>query len=456
MPEARLSGTLPGVPSVITVEPTQHQGGEAEIHFSTDGRWVVKAYKNAADRRPLDEMIDLFHDLRDEPGLVPPLGRLEELDGQPRVGCVTRRVPESFVALPDHLLDPRELLQRYGWGRFLKVAREVARLVAILHRQGGAHSDLSWTNVLVDFEQPAVALIDLDGLVVPGYLPPQVKGTPGFMAPELVTGTATPSEKSDRHGLAVLVLYLLLFRNVMQPQCDYDRDVAASDRLGFGERAAFSEHPTDPRHRPPQLDQPYFRQGRLSYRMLPCPLQRLTEQAFIEGLGVPHKRPQASQWATALAQALDSLWYCRTCRQHYPFPFGQPDRCCPFCGSPTEPAAAVLALYEPVDPGRYADLGRPVVLANKFEVFDDMVTPGREAPLNSKRRSLAQVSWDAGQGYQLINKGDEPWEVVGPADHVQWLDPGGSVALLAGTWIRFGQAMRTALVCDSRGGVWRS
>ncbi|MDQ9815927.1 lipopolysaccharide kinase InaA family protein, partial [Acinetobacter pittii] len=64
----------------------------------------------------------------------------------------------------------------------LKIARAVRRM----HAAGLAHSDLSYKNVLVDPSTGSACVIDCDGLVVPGKYPPDVVGTPDFIAPEVL------------------------------------------------------------------------------------------------------------------------------------------------------------------------------------------------------------------------------------------------------------------------------
>lgn len=54
-----------------------------------------------------------------------------------------------------------------------------------MHMMGLAHSDLSYKNVLVDPNGGHACVIDVDGLVVPGRFPPDVVGTPDFIAPKL-------------------------------------------------------------------------------------------------------------------------------------------------------------------------------------------------------------------------------------------------------------------------------
>lgn len=73
----------------------------------------------------------------------------------------------------------------------LKIARAMRRL----HAAGLAHGDLSYNNVLVDPLSGSALILDDDGLVVPGKYPPEVIGTPEFIAPEvLATKTLSISD----------------------------------------------------------------------------------------------------------------------------------------------------------------------------------------------------------------------------------------------------------------------
>lgn len=83
---------------------------------------------------------------------------------------------------------------------------------------------LSYKNVLVDPTKGNACVIDVDGLVVPGKYPPDVVGTPDFIAPEVVmtshlTGmakTKLPNISTDRHALSVLLYMYLLYRHPLR------------------------------------------------------------------------------------------------------------------------------------------------------------------------------------------------------------------------------------------------
>jgi DNA-binding helix-hairpin-helix protein with protein kinase domain len=243
------------------------------------------------------------------------------------------------------------------WAHYLQVARRVANAVTVLHGKGCAHSDIHYRNFLADIDRGEAVMLEIDGVVVSGFLRPQVKGMMGFMAPEILAHRGEPGERTDRYSLAILLLHTLLFRNPMQPLLEYDADVGRSEELGWGDRAVFSEHPRDARNRPRRLGIPMYREGALSYRMLTPTLQRLTERALIDGLWQPERRPAAREWEECLGNAQDELWACSLCGQYQPYPHWlEPAgrRRCVFCGAPAgNPSPAVLHLYDEHAQGQY-------------------------------------------------------------------------------------------------------
>ena len=119
-------------------------------------------------------------------------------------------------------IDKRE---RGEWRNYLGMCIKMSRAVKRLHAAGLAHSDLSYRNVLVDPLSGSAAVIDIDGLVVPQKFPPDVVGTPGFIAPEVLKtlslpitdkGRFLPCIETDRHALAVLIYMYVLYRHPLQ------------------------------------------------------------------------------------------------------------------------------------------------------------------------------------------------------------------------------------------------
>mgnify|MGYP000260911092 CR=1 FL=1 len=454
---------LPGsrnLPSQLTIsDQPVHTGGEGSIFFTSDGRYAVKIYHRPSPdkQRLLQHVLDLGRNLgEDEQFLAWPLGIVDRLNGQPVVGVVTRRVPPSYVPLYKLIFSPIDAVEQFRQGRswleYLKMARGTAAAVRTIHGKGMAHADIHFKNFLANPLSGEVVLIDLDGLVVKGFLPPQVKGMPGFIAPEVMMGKDKPNELTDRHSLAVLVLWILLFRNVMKPQKCYDPDDPIhDDELGYGEFACFSENPNDRRNWVSTIGTPLFRGGALSYRVLTPKLQELTERALIHGLHDPPKRPQAVEWERALAEAYDLLVGCPNCRQSFFYPYWlqpPPRRQCPFCGAGVRPPyPAVLELLEPRAQGAHV-IVRVIALYHGLPVFADLAEPGRIPPFTRRGTPIiGQVVWDSKEGtHRLVNNSDTPWRVIAGGSGV--VGRGASVPLRRGLLLSFGDGKRLVRVIE--------
>jgi len=454
------------IPQQLEIGTCAHTGGEGKVFFSKDGKYAVKVYhgqKAGLEKHRLLEMVMLLgaNLTKDEERfLCWPLALVTNVDGSECVGCVTRRIPTPpYTVLLNIMYTPREAAEQFragkSWANYLQVARGIARSIAVLHGKGCAHADLHYGNFLVEPESGDVVLLDLDGLVVPGFLPPQVAGMYGFMAPEIVMEKSAPSERSDRHSLAVLVLYTLLFRNVMSPLLTYDpNNPEIDERIGWGKEAVFSEHPQDQRNRPRMLGVPLFRGGALSYHILTPALQKLTERAFLEGLHNPDRRPSAREWINTLSWALDELWQCSYCRQYFPYPHWiRPveRRVCPYCGQRrmVAPLPSVLLLYEPHGRGNYVFTQRHLVLGNGWKLFADVLDSQRNPPISRRDEPwIGHVEWDdKRKTNRLINDEAAIWRARLGEDGTDIIVGSGiSVPLQPETTIHFGEGRRLLVV----------
>jgi len=202
----------------------------------------------------------------------------------------------------------------------LQVCMRLARAVRRLHFAGLAHSDLSNRNVLVDLKGGDACVIDIDALVVPGLAPPTVLGTPGYMAPEVVSGRALPSIETDRHALAVLFYELLLQRHPLRGTLVHSTRSAEDDeQLSMGAKALFVEHRTDRRN---PSDQPIH----VSVEALGPHLSPLMRRAFEDALHNPAARPDAVEWEEALYRTLERMMPTPSSRGWLIVPDGGPLR----------------------------------------------------------------------------------------------------------------------------------
>ncbi len=276
----------------------------------------------------------------------------------------------KWFASPTNKNKYLEVCERGDWLKYLRVSILISRAVKRLHAAGLAHSDLSYKNVLIDPIEGHACIIDIDGLVVPGKFPPDVVGTPDFIAPEVVRTADLPKTEpnkklpcihTDRHALAVLIYMYLLLRHPLRGDKVHDIDDPQRDEeLSMGECALFVEHPSDTSNlinkdyaKPTEL--PWKDTEALPYRITGPYLSKLFERAFIDGLHCPEQRPTADEWEQALVKTVDLIQPCinTQCEQKWYVFDNTKSPCCPFCGTTYKGKLPILNLYSSRHNGQY-------------------------------------------------------------------------------------------------------
>ncbi len=219
----------------------------------------------------------------------------------------------------------------------LRTAIGLARSVRRMHQAGLAHSDLSCNNVLIDPKTGSSVVIDIDSLVVPGKYPPEVCGTRGYIAPEVLETMGMDSSKrsypcvqTDLHALPVLMYeYLFLRHPLIGPKIYSHESAELDDFLAMGPQATFIENPNDRSNRPPDL--------KVTIQSLSKGLENLFLRAFVDGLHNPDERPTAMEWEAELLRAWDRLTPCQnqSCEKKWFILRDENNPICPFCGTRT-------------------------------------------------------------------------------------------------------------------------
>ena len=218
----------------------------------------------------------------------------------------------------------------------LQMSISLARSIRRMHQAGLAHSDLSCNNVLVDPTTGSCVVIDIDSLVVPGVYPPEVIGTGGYIAPEVLETMALPfgdpqrklpCSYTDLHALAVLIYEYLLLRHPLSGPKTYSDDPNLDDYLSMGPKALFIENPNDRSNRPRDLN--------VTIKDLGPSLESLFIRAFVDGLHNPNERPTAMEWEKALVKTWDLLHPCENpnCAAKWFVLHDTNNPVCPFCGT---------------------------------------------------------------------------------------------------------------------------
>jgi hypothetical protein len=428
------------------------EGAMKRVHFTADRRSVVCFFKEAPDpgrRQRLEAVIGPLN-----PTLDPKLGEYwrrlfcwpTAIVEAPRLGLLAPAYPRNFYfasgpwrgkekqgrwfssAKLRAALPPAE---RGSLARMLQVSIRLARAVRRLHQAGLAHADLSPRNVLVDPTSGEAIVIDIDALVIPGVFRPDVIGTRGYIAPEVVATSHLPREsplrfhpsaRTDEHALAVLVYEALLFRHPLRGPKVHDAAASAEadEALALGERALFVEHPTDPSNRPVDLGLPGAALGPY--------LEPLFERAFVRGLHAPAERPAAIEWERALVKTWDLLLPCpsgEACAHGWMIARDLAAPRCPSCGARPEAAVPVLELASARGPASR------VVVYDGLTLFAWHARDGLFPGENADRTPLAYFARRRGR-WLLVNQRLEA--LAGPSGDP--VPPGAAIELEHGMRVR--------------------
>lgn len=214
----------------------------------------------------------------------------------------------------------------------LQMSILLARSLRRMHQAGLAHSDLSFNNVLIDPRSGGCVIIDIDSLVVPDLYPPEVIGTRGYVAPEVLQTLGMEKEKrkypgvqTDLHSMAVLIYEYLFFRHPIIGPKIYSEDAEQDDYMCLGPCATFIEDPDDTSNRPKDLT--------VSIKDLGPELENLFLRAFSQGLHQPSARPSAMEWEKGMVKAWNKLHRCSNpnCEKRYFILYDISEPVCPFC-----------------------------------------------------------------------------------------------------------------------------
>lgn len=429
--------TVDGIP-IEYVDTIIGSGAMKDVYFSPDKSYVVAFYKTPQDAQARDRITMITGRYKDNifgqiggdywknlfcwpTAMVEHNGKLGVVApvyakhfffeygsvNNDQLGIKGKEKQGKWFASPNlrqRFIDPQEL---GDWLTHLKSCLLLARAVRRMHSAGLAHSDLSYKNVLIDPAKGHACIIDVDGLVVPGKYPPDVVGTPDFIAPEVIKTAhldkadpkrSLPSRETDLHALAVLIYMYLLYRHPLRGKKVHDlQDEIRDDNLSMGEKALFVEHPTDDSNRikwanakPSEL--PWADTTKIPYTIVGPYIKDLFERAFIKGLHKADERPSANEWENALVKTVDLIQPCQntSCGQKwYVFDNSNAPKC-PFCNTPFTGKLPILNLYSSRKAGSFRpDNHRLMVWTNQSLYIwhaNSLVAPNEKLTDAQKKR----------------------------------------------------------------------
>ena len=414
------------------------QGGMKDVYFSRDKSYVVAWYRaplNAQGRARLDDVVgkyyqnifmDAYGDYWKNIFCWP--DRIVERNGQ--IGITAPTYRSQFVFQEGNFKGKEKEGKWFAssklFNRFvpddekgtlastLRACLTLSRGMRRLHAAGLSHSDLSYKNCLVNPKDGEACIIDCDSLVVPGKYPPDVIGTPDFIAPEVIqtlhlpidAGRALPCRETDRHALAVLIYMFLFHRHPLRGRKEHHQDRDEQERLEMGERALFIEHPTDDSNRmdPDEEYPPWNDTQAMPYTILGKSLAELFRKAFVDGLHDRQKRPSANDWENAIIQTGDSLLPCSNpnCSQkHFILDLNSraDSLACPYCGTRYQNAVPIFDFYKKQGsayrPEKLSLVGFHGTRLHLWHV-DPQVTPNEKVKVED-REPVGYLSFHQGQ-----------------------------------------------------------
>lgn len=271
------------------------------------------------------------------------------------------------------------------WFKYFLICINISRAVRRMHAAGLAHSDLSYKNVLIDPVSGKAAIIDIDGLVVPGKFPPDVIGTPDFIAPEVMAtkhlpkldpNRKLPSISTDRHALAVMIYMYLLYRHPLRGGKIHDLDPQRDEELSMGANALFIENPSDQSNRP-KIAQvkpthlPWADVTKIPYSICGPYLTDMFNKSFIQGLHNPQLRPTADEWEQALIKTVDLMQPCQNsnCEQKWYVFANSTKPCCPFCGTAYKGQLPIINFYSKTPQGKFSYENRRLMVYSGQNIY---------------------------------------------------------------------------------------
>lgn len=198
------------------------------------------------------------------------------------------------------------------WRHLVRGGRNLASIVAALHRSGYVVGDLNESNVLID-RRALVTILDCDSIQVSDPKTGEVHcctvARPDFLAPELAgrdLASTVRNESADRFALAVMIF--LLLREGVHPYAGVWRGRGEPpDLTGRMRGRRFPYLPGSSLRPPPHS---------LRLRGIGLRLRIMFLAAFVLGPWLRAARPSAQSWATALSTLETRLSPCGRSPQH--------------------------------------------------------------------------------------------------------------------------------------------
>lgn len=298
----------------IKVEKYLAEGGQGEVYVvACNGgkeKKALKWYKTAAlgkDPRAFYENIE-ENIKRGSPdkAFLWPEDITEWTDGT--FGYVMGLRPSSYHEITEFMLC------NVRFKSFRTVVDAALRIVSayrILHNAGYSYQDLNDGNFFVDPDTGKVLICDNDNVAPDGYVT-GIAGKPGYMAPEIVVGDASPNSLTDRFSMAVILFILFTNTHPLKGKRYMKPALTPEDeRILLGSDPLFIMDPDNDDNGPHPVAHANVR---MIWPCLPDYVQQIFLQAFSQkALKKASARPKELDWLRVLTRFRSEIVACPAC-----------------------------------------------------------------------------------------------------------------------------------------------
>ena len=302
------------------------EGGQGAVYEIEGGRCAVKILSSRASSNTWS-LSNQLHFLRqlslDGIPIAKPIAVLKLPDVGYIMNLLSGMEPISELITPaKSCISLRDwYLKTGGLKRRLRICAKAADAIASLNARGLCYGDVSAANIFLSksLASEEVCLIDADNLRFESTATNQPIYTPGFGAPEIVTGQGVNTTLSDAHAIAVLAFKTLSIVHPLIGDSVENGDPEIEEKA-FAGQLPWIDHPTDNSNRSSR--------GLSRETTLSPGLKKLAETTFNEGLQSVIQRPTSRQWADAIDLASRNCVLCSGCKNSFYVNLKN----CPWCG----------------------------------------------------------------------------------------------------------------------------
>lgn len=229
-----------------------------------------------------------------------------------RIGYLMDLILEdyTFISIYDHFSNvntPVEIFSNIS--NYLTCAINIAKGIYLIHKNQYIYNDLSYNNVYINPDNGKVLFIDNDN-ICPNLTNTNLRGTKGFIAPELIenSNNETPNRYTELYSLAVLIFYLLFFiLPLVDNNCEADDDYEIKT---FGKNAIYLFEDENNILKYLYSNEKWI--GEL-WNLYPKSLTDLFRKCFTTALSNRNARVGHLEWIESLYHALGTSYICPHC-----------------------------------------------------------------------------------------------------------------------------------------------